>query len=63
MLLACFNAYYLVNLGVWTKALALPGEVNCVITEPVSGPTTIKPEWAEGYCEGGREGAKLLDYD
>jgi len=52
-----------VNLGVWTKALALPGEVNCVITEPVSGPTTIKPEWAEGYCEGGREGAKLLDYD
>jgi hypothetical protein len=49
-----FQRSLLSELGGWTKALSLPGEVNC-IREPVSGPTTIKPDWAKGCCEGRSE--------
>jgi len=49
-----FQRSLLSELGGWSKALALPGEVKC-LREPVSGPTTIKPDWAEERCEGESE--------
>jgi hypothetical protein len=49
-----FQRSLLSELGGRTKALVLPGEVNCN-RDLVSGPTTIKPDWAEGCCKGGSE--------